>query len=55
MQVLNITGESIERLHAAGDCTGGFLTTTYSNLFTDPACGRSMTFARHAAKLLASK
>jgi hypothetical protein len=29
--------------------------TTYPNLFTGLAAGRTMTFGRHAAKLLAAK
>lgn len=55
MQVLDENGEPIEGLYASGDCTGGFFATTYPNLFTGLACGRTMTFARHAAKLLAAK
>jgi succinate dehydrogenase/fumarate reductase flavoprotein subunit len=55
MQVLDTNGTPIEGLYATGDCTGGFFATTYPNLFTGLACGRTMTFGRHAAKLLASK
>lgn len=55
MQVLDVNGEPIEGLYATGDCTGGFFATTYPNLFTGLACGRTMTFGRHAAKLLAAK
>ncbi len=55
MQVLDTDGNPIEGLYASGDCTGGFFATTYPNLFTGLACGRTMTFARHAAKLLAAK
>lgn len=55
MQVIKEDGTPIEGLYATGDCTGGFFATTYPNLFTGLACGRTMTFARHAAKLLASK
>ena len=55
MQVLDTNGEPIEGLYATGDCTGGMFATTYPNLFTGLACGRTMTFGRHAAKLVAAK
>ncbi len=55
MQVLDTNGEVIEGLYATGDCTGGMFATTYPNLFTGLACGRTMTFGRRAAKLVAAK
>lgn len=55
MQVLNTEGKPIEGLYATGDCTGGFFATTYPNLFTGLACGRTMTFGRRAAKIVAAK
>lgn len=55
MQVLREDGTVIEGLYATGDCSGGFFANNYPNLFTGLACGRTMTFARHAAKLLAKK
>jgi succinate dehydrogenase/fumarate reductase flavoprotein subunit len=55
MQVLDTNGEPIEGLYATGDCSGGMFATTYPNLFTGLAAGRTMTFGRHAAKLLAAK
>ncbi len=55
MQVLNTEGKPIEGLYATGDCTGGFFATTYPNLFTGLACGRTMTFGRRAAKIVAGK
>lgn len=55
MQVLDADGEPIEGLYATGDCTGGFFATTYPNLFTGLACGRTMTFGRRAAKLVSAK
>ncbi|MDO5336618.1 MAG: FAD-dependent oxidoreductase [Eubacteriales bacterium] len=55
MQVLDVNGEPIEGLYATGDCTGGMFATTYPNLFTGLACGRTMTFGRHAAKIVAAK
>lgn len=54
MQVIRADGTPIEGLYASGDCTGGMFATTYPNLFTGLACGRTMTFARHAAKLVAA-
>jgi hypothetical protein len=55
MQVLDTNGEPIEGLYATGDCSGGMFATTYPNLFTGLAAGRTMTFGRHAAKLVAAK
>ena len=55
MQVLKEDGEPIEGLYATGDCTGGFFAQTYPNLFTGLACGRTMTFGRRAAKIVAAK
>ena len=52
MQVLREDGSVIEGLYAAGDCSGGFFANNYPNLFTGLACGRSMTFGRHAALVL---
>lgn len=55
MQVLDKDGEPIEGLYATGDCSGGFFSQTYPNLFTGLACGRTMTFGRRAAKIVAGK
>lgn len=55
MQVLKADGTPIEGLYAAGDCSGGFFSVSYPNLFTGLACGRSMTFGRHVGKYLAAK
>ncbi len=55
MQVIREDGTVIEGLWAAGDCTGGFFANNYPNLFTGLACGRTMTFGRHAAKIVAAK
>ena len=54
MQVIRADGTAIEGLYATGDCTGGFFATTYPNLFTGLACGRTMTFGRRAAKIVAA-
>ena len=53
MQVLREDGSVIEGLYATGDCTGGFFANNYPNLFTGLACGRTMTFGRRAAKIVA--
>ena len=53
MQVIREDGTAIEGLYATGDATGGFFATTYPNLFTGLACGRTMTFGRRAAKRVA--
>ena len=52
MQVIREDGTPIEGLYATGDCTGGFFSQTYPNLFTGLACGRTMTFGRRAAKIV---
>ena len=54
MQVIRDDGTPIEGLWATGDCTGGFFAQTYPNLFTGLACGRTMTFGRRAAKIVAN-
>lgn len=54
MQVLREDGTAIEGLWATGDCTGGFFANNYPNLFTGLACGRTMTFGRRAAKIVAA-
>ncbi|MBO5543377.1 MAG: FAD-binding protein [Oscillospiraceae bacterium] len=55
MQVIREDGTAIEGLYATGDCTGGFFANNYPNLFTGLACGRTMTFGRRAAKIVANK
>ena len=55
MQVVREDGTPIEGLYATGDCTGGFFANNYPNLFTGLACGRTMTFGRRAAKIVAGK
>ena len=53
MQVIREDGTPIEGLYATGDVTGGFFANNYPNLFTGLACGRTMTFGRRAAKIVA--
>ncbi len=47
-------GSQIEGLYMAGDCSGGFFSVSYPNLFTGLACGRTMTFGRRAGRLAAT-
>ena len=54
MQVIREDGTAIEGLYATGDVTGGFFANNYPNLFTGLACGRTMTFGRRAAKIVAA-
>jgi hypothetical protein len=49
MQVMDADFKVIEGLYAAGDVAGGFFAHNYPELAIGVACGKSMTFARHAA------
>jgi fumarate reductase flavoprotein subunit len=48
MQVLDKSGNVIEGLYAAGDVAGGFFANCYPELVVGAACGKTITFARHA-------
>ena len=48
MQVLDTGGNVIEGLYAAGDVAGGFFANCYPELVVGVACGKTITFARHA-------
>lgn len=48
MQVINEEKQVIEGLYAAGDCSGSFFSGNYPEYLIGIACGRSMTFGRHA-------
>jgi fumarate reductase flavoprotein subunit len=49
IQVLDGKGNPIEGLYAAGDVAGGFFANNlYPELVVGVACGKTMTFARHA-------
>jgi succinate dehydrogenase/fumarate reductase flavoprotein subunit len=54
MHPIRDDGTEIEGLYMAGDCSGGFFSVSYPNLFTGLACGRTMTFGRRAGKLAAT-
>ena len=53
MRVLDQDNNPIPGLYATGDVSGGFFSTTYPNLMTGLACGRTMTFGRHAGQVVA--
>ena len=55
MQVLNKSLKPIDGLYAIGNDSGGFFAYSYPELIPGIAAGRSMTFARHVGKYLASK
>ena len=54
MHPIRQDGSEIEGLYMAGDCSGGFFSVSYPNLFTGLACGRTMTFGRRAGMLAAT-
>ena len=54
MHPVRADGSEIEGLYMAGDCSGGFFSVRYPNLFTGLACGRTMTFGRRAGMLAAT-
>lgn len=53
MQVLDTNAEVIPGLYAAGDCGGSVFADGYYNLTHGMACGRALTFARHAVNHIA--
>lgn len=50
MRVLDTNGDPIAGLWAAGDVAGGFFNSCYPWHIVGVACGKTMTFGRHAAK-----
>ena len=55
MRPLDADCEPFEGLHVIGDCSGNFFAHTYPNLFTGLANGRTLTFARRVARILAGQ
>lgn len=53
MQVISTTGQVIEGLYAAGDCSGSLFAGTYPEYVVGLACGRSSTQGRHIARRIA--
>lgn len=53
MQVLDTEGHVIEGLYAAGDCSGSVFANNYPEYIVGCACGRTITFSRHAVRHMA--
>lgn len=53
MQCLNAQGQVIEGLWAAGDCSGSVFGNNYPEYIVGCACGRTITFGRHAVRHMA--
>lgn len=53
MQVLDGDDSVIEGLYAAGDCAGGMFAGNYPEYIVGNACGRTLTFGRHAIRFIA--
>lgn len=53
MQVLDADGHAIEGLYAAGDCSGSVFANNYPEYIVGCACGRTITFSRHAVRHMA--
>ncbi len=52
MQALDQQEQVIEGLYCAGDCSGSLFADNYPEYIIGCACGRTLTFARHAVKHL---
>lgn len=50
MQALDQNEEVIEGLYCAGDCSGSLFADNYPEYIIGCACGRTLTFSRHAVK-----
>ncbi|MBP9040594.1 MAG: FAD-binding protein [Anaerolineaceae bacterium] len=55
MRPVDAMNEPFEGLHVIGDSSGGYFAHTYPNLFTGFANGRTTTFARRVARILAGE
>ncbi len=53
MQVLDALNQPIEGLYAAGDCSGSMFANNYPEYIVGCACGRTLTFSRHAVRHMA--
>lgn len=53
MQVLDNDNHVIDGLYATGDCSGSMFANNYPEYFAGLACGRSLTFSRHAVRHMA--
>ncbi|NLG10574.1 MAG: FAD-binding protein [Coriobacteriaceae bacterium] len=54
LKALDPQGKPIEGLYVVGNDSGGYYAYTYPNMITGHACGRTITFARLAAKKIAN-
>lgn len=52
MQALDENEEVIEGLYCAGDCSGSLFADNYPEYIIGCACGRTLTFSRHAVKYM---
>ena len=50
MQAIRPDGTVLEGLYATGDCSGSMFANNYPELFPGVACGRTLTFAKHAVE-----
>lgn len=55
MNVIDSEGKPIQGLYCAGDCSGNYFSTSYPNLLSGAAAGRSVTFGRIAGKNAAKR
>ena len=53
MQVIDADAKPIKGLYAAGDCSGSVFGNNYPEYIVGCACGRTITFARHAVRHMA--
>ncbi|MEG0304019.1 FAD-binding protein, partial [Gordonibacter sp.] len=52
MQALDEKSQVIEGLYCAGDCSGSLFADNYPEYIIGCACGRTLTFSRHAVKFM---
>jgi len=50
MQVLDTDNKVIDGLYASGDCSGSIFGNNYPEYIVGCACGRTLTFSRHAVR-----
>ena len=55
MRPVDSENEPFEGLHVVGDSSGSYFAHTYPNLFTGDAHGRTITFCRRVARILAGE
>jgi len=54
IQAMDESCEPIPGLYVVGNDSGGYFSSTYPNLATGTACGRTVTFGRRAGRIVAS-